>query len=292
MITNTEALADAALLSDSIERAGELHRSQVIAAMDSPLDASLKRGNPRQHHGGPSLFDARDPMKTPNMAFAPEQVTSLPEYAELEGWGVGLAVEALKSMQGVVSNLLTARETYKSDPTLTEAAQVLAVDDLHNKLMPAATKRLDAANATVTKAIEAQEAELRKGFTSSSPFAAEIRAHAKALSAGDRIKFINEATAAGDMTTLAAVLGAPPYLSGLDAKMAATLTELANKARFPQTAKRLALLRGAQVKLEAAGSVAVGSYEAILGVRDATVRKLRAQREKVRTVLNGIAPAA
>lgn len=265
--------------------------SDAVASLASPLDQSLRRANPRQRHSGPGLFDV-EAMTIPNMAFSPEQITSLPEFDDLDGYGVQLAVDALKVLQDVVKNIITAREAYRGDVTLTEPAQVLAVDDVHGRLMPTATKRLDAAATTIGKAIEMHEEELRKGFTSSGPFASEIRAHCKSLSTGERMQFLNAAIGASDMVTLGACLGAPSYLSGLDPKMATTLTERANHVRSPLTAQRLSLLRGAQAKLEAAGGIALTSYEELVGARESTIRHLRERRQKTRTVLGAIVPAA
>lgn len=291
MNTDTTELTDAQ--ADAIEAVASAEQKQdtarAVAALASPLDQAMRRNNPRPRSGEPSLFDVREVMQTPNMAFSPEQITAHELFEELEGYGVTGAVEALKGVRDVVNNVITARETYRTDPTLTQAAQLLAVDDLHAKQMPVATKRLDAALATVTRSIEAQEAELRKGFTSTSPFAAEIRAHAKSLSTADRMKLITTATNAADMTTLSAILGAPSYLSGLDAKIAETLTERANMVRSPVTAKRLALLRSAQEKLEAAGSTVHRTHEAMTGFRHATAERLRAQQKKIKTVIGAIA---
>lgn len=49
--------------------------------------------------------------------------------------------------------------------------------------------------------------------------AAEIRAHVKAFPSEKRIGFIQRAIADRDETTVSSLLGAPSYLSGLDAKM-------------------------------------------------------------------------
>lgn len=263
--------------------------ARAVAALASPLDQAMRRGNPRPRSAEQSPFDVRDVMKTPNMAFDPANITAHENFEELEGWGVGLAVDALKVVQDVVKNVIEARDTYQTDPTLTPAAQLLAVDDLYAKLMPVATKRLDVARDTIIRAVAAQEAELRKAFTSTSQFAAEIRAHCKSLPTSERMTLISTATTAGDMTTLSAILGAPSYLSGLDAKMAEALTERANMVRSPLTSKRLALLRNAQTKLEAAGAIAVGNYEAMIGAQDATVRRLREGRARIKTVIGAIA---
>lgn len=267
---------------------------EAVAAQLSPLDQSFRRGNPRQHHGGPSLWDVREAMQTPNMAFAPEQITELPEYEALDGWGVSTAVEALKSLQDAVTRLIAGRESYREAVDMTEAAQVLAVHDLHSKLMPLATKTLDAAHSTVGKAIAVLEAEFKQPVTEGArgPFSAEVRAYVRSLDMSGRMRFFNEALSNGDMTALGACLGAPAYLSGLDPEAVPVLTERANVRRNPLAAKRLALLKGAQAKLESAGSIAVASYDGMVGAKDATVRRLREQRQKRETVIGAIAPTA
>ncbi len=292
--TTTEPTVTADDLADAIERAAEVQlneaKASALVAQLSPLDQSLRRPNARQQHGSQTVW-VFDVMTTPNMAFDPAQVTSLEHYEELEGWGVSLGVDAMKTMHGTVSQLIEARETLKANQFKHPGELALDLDDLHGKLGPAATRKLDAAYSTIGKAIAAQEQELRQPITEGArgPFAAEVRTYVRGLNTSERLKFFNAAINNGDMAALGACLGAPAYLSGLAPETAATLTEQANRARNPLVVKRLALLKGAHSKLEAAGSLFHDSTERIVGVRESTIHKLRAQRKQVRKAIGAAA---
>jgi hypothetical protein len=272
-------------LADAIEHVAQARQDEAVAELKtaSPLDASLMRGNPRQRHGSQTVWTF-DVMTVPNMAFDPAQVTSLEHYEELEGWGVNLAVDALKALHGTIGQLIEARETLKANQFKHPGELALDLDDLHTKLMPVATRKIDGATASIGKAVAAQEAELKQPITEGArgPFAAEVRAYARGLNTSERLKFFNAAVNSGDMAALGACLGAPAYLSGLAPEMVATLTEQANRKRNPLVVKRIALLKGALDRLEAASGVYMRNIEQIVGVREATIRTLRVQREKVR----------
>ena len=80
----------------------------------------------------------------------------------------------------------------------------------------------------------------------------EVRAHAKGLlNTVERDKLMNEAMAAGDHTTLTAILGAPAYLSGMSPELHATYLRHYNEQRDPQSAKRLKVLKQAVALMQA-----------------------------------------
>lgn len=282
-------------LADATEQTGEAHQEQAKAEPRyiSPLDASFQRPNQRQQAAAPSVWDVADAITVPSPTLDPGNLTAHALFAELDGWGVASAVDALKALHGAVQQVVEVREAAKADPTLTAAAALLLVADTHTKLTTAATKKLDAASATLTRAVEVEEAALRKPITTGAtgPFAAELRALARSMNEGDRRAFITDAIASKDVATLGALLGAPPALSGLDKASAAGYSNRANLVMNEQAAKRVELMRFALGKLEAAGRVHLTSMERTVGAKLSTVAKLRAQKARAAVVLNGFIPA-
>jgi hypothetical protein len=278
-------------LADAIEDVAQARHDAAVtelkAASMSALDASLRRGNPRQRHGDQTVWDVVDVMHTPLMAFDPAQISSLPEFAELDGYGVTPAVDAMKAMKGAVGQLLNARETLKANEVRHPAELALELDSLLDKLMPVATGKLDAAAATISKAIKFHEGKQREQVKDSAS-GAEVRAYVRSLTLGERRKVLHHAIESGDAVTVGALLGSPTrILTGLELtdEMHTAYLRQWNAKRDPDTAKKLALAEGAVSKLEAAGRAYLNNIERILGVSLKTLGVLRAKRDKVRKAL-------
>ena len=171
---HTEARADAI---DAVhEHMARTAQQSALNAFATPsaLDAALARKNPRpQVARSPSLFDVHEVMDVPNMAFDVGNISAHENFEELGGWNTDGARAAMEAVQTVVKQVITAREAYRSDPTMTEAAQVLAIDALHTSLSSKVLPKVDAARSALDKGIAAHAAELRKPVTEGArgPFA-------------------------------------------------------------------------------------------------------------------------
>lgn len=281
-------------LSPNQEHAATQAREAIAHTLKSPLDQALSRPNARPAEAPRSLFDARQPLAIPSLTLDPNNIRAHDQFERLGGYHCDAAIAAMEALHTVAKQCITARDTYKGDVTLTEAAQVLAVDDLHGKQAPLALRKVDAAVQALDSAIGSHEQQLRASIKegATGPFAAEIRTMVRGMTLGERMSFVTTAVTNNDAVAVGAVLGAPSYLSGLDAGIAQSLTERANAIRNPEIAARLALMKHALNKVQAAAGVFLGSTEAMCGFTDATVRKLRAQRAKVKTVIGAIVPVA
>lgn len=278
-------------LSHDEQHAARQVQSELLAAQRSPLDQSFGRHNNRPNTARtPSLWDA-EPLTQPSMSLDPGQITSHNLHAELEGWNCQSALEALTALQTVAKQIIEARETLRANPIKHEAELILELDDLHNKLAPTATKKADAALKALGAGIASHEAALA-AHVKDTPHGQEIREYVRSLKPAERASVLRQAIERGDATTVGALLGSPaPYLTGLDlsAEMHAAYLNQWNSKRDPVKAKQLALMRHAQAKLEQAGSTFIASTEALTGVKHSTVAKLRAQRQKLRTVVGAVA---
>jgi hypothetical protein len=78
----------------------------------------------------------------------------------------------------------------------------------------------------------------------------EIRAHVKALPGAQGIDFVRAAIERGDADTVSAILGAPPYLSGIDHDTQAVLLRMWNERANPLAGKRLRAMQAASELLQ------------------------------------------
>lgn len=267
--------------------------SRAPLNMLSPLDQSMRRGNPRQRQSPPNLWDAPGAVNAPSLSMAPENITGADEYSETDAGYVASAVDALAALHEGAKKVIEARESLKTDPTMTDAAKVIAVSDLQTKFMTPATRKVDAARASLDKAIAETELSLRSPITSgaSGALAQEVRAYVRSLKPAERQTLLMTAINEGDATTVGAVLGCPvAYLAGITKDMQAALTQQWHVKRSPEVARRLGLMKLAVSKLEAAGSAYTGSMEQLAGVRHATVARLKAQRDGARAVIGAVVP--
>lgn len=240
----------------------------------APID---KRGRQVQ-----PLMKGDETINIPSPTMDPGIVTSIKgaQDADVKMY-VQPAVSALEAVFGAMQQIITARQAALSDSTLTEDGATLKIAAFAERLQTQATQRMDVAHTTLSKSIDEYEAMLRRpmeGQASAGPLAAEIRAHCKALSAGERAQFLADATKRQDTRTMAAILGAPSYLSGISDDTQHLYTELYNRAKAPEIAKRIAVLKEARERLEKAGALFLLDVQRAGGFKWQKVQKLRAAK--------------
>lgn len=213
-----------------------------------------------------------DPNVSP--ALHPQSLEVFPEFGEDTMGYVSGATHALTVAYQAVSAVHKARDAARSNPTINEAAATMLVSDFARTAQERATVALDGALSSVSKGIAHLQAELNAPLQSSasSTVAAEIRSFVKALSTTKRLDFLAVAQRNGDETTLRAVLGAPPYLSGLTEEERVTRTNMFHMARDPLSARRLALMKQVKGKLEGINSILFPGVEKAMGTSWAEVR--------------------
>lgn len=170
-----------------------------------------------------------------------------------------------------------AREKAKTNPTWNEAAQILATDDLAQKVFARVAKVMDSTRVNLEKGIAHLEGELSKPVESKAAgsIAAEVRAHIKGLSTSERMTVIQRAINEGDHIVASSVLGAPAMLSGIDAKMQEILTRLYHERHNLATAKRLKVMQGAKALIEERGGLVFKELEKAVGVPPHKAKALR-----------------
>ncbi|API58924.1 hypothetical protein BSL82_06020 [Tardibacter chloracetimidivorans] len=104
--------------------------------------------------------------------------------------------------------------------------------------------------------------------------AAEVRAHVKAMKKPEqRMQFVVQAVEAGDIPTVAAVLHAQPFLSGLDAPAHAVVRSRAAAKFAPVDNAQLGATEAAINHVAASSSALVKRYGDILALRNAPAAK-------------------
>lgn len=249
-------------------------------AILSPLGQAIEGrpiGSPRTELS--NVFT--DQLPRVGLDYDPKNITELPEYEAHAGY-VPEVVGALEAMRDALAVVIDAREKVKKDPTLTQAAMALAVDDYASGKMPVATRKLDAAMKVMDARIAEAEASLRNGITGSAVGGqtAEIRAHVKAMKNGaERMKFMRGLIDAGDMESVAAVLKAKPFLSGLSDAEANLLLHDVNVAARPELPARIAFMKQARDHLERTSAPFIVHMQRAVGVKAETVHRLRAAKK-------------
>lgn len=104
------------------------------------------------------------------------------------------------------------------DPQLTPEAHLLAVQRKGRAWLNEMMDRSDAVQQAASAEVKALDSAIRAKVGTPTQHAAEIRAYLRGLDPETRHGALEEAAKAGDAATMAAMLDAPGYLSGLNPK--------------------------------------------------------------------------
>ncbi len=214
----------------------------------------------------------------------PQVVASLEDFDDDTSGHLDQVVQAFQAAYQAIGKVHSGREAIKTDPTLTEAAQVLRVADAAERTYREAASRFD----KVTKNIEAGVALLEKELTTpletrtSHPLSQEVRGYLRELKANGKspLDFVRQAIESGDSETVSAALGAPPYLSGLTPEMHAVLLRMHHERSNPIGAKRLRAMKGALELLGSNAPLLHNELQKAIGVPLHEVEKYRSAKAR------------
>ena len=113
----------------------------------------------------------------------------------------------------------------------------------------------------------------------------EIRNHVRAMPTEERQKFLEDALARKDLTTLTAILGGPGYLSGLMDAEVTHYTRKLHEIQHPEVVGRLTALRSAKAHVEKVGPLVMGQVEKAMGADWGRVTALREGNSKALAAL-------
>lgn len=221
------------------------------------------------------MSDGIDTRVTP--ALHPDNEKQVEGYDEQTAPYVSLAETAFSEAYIGIGQVHSAREKARTNPTWSEASQIIQTQDFADKVFSRIARHMDGAKASLDKGIAALEAQLSAPVTSvaAQGVAVEIRAHVKALPNNKRLAFVQGALAAGDAVTVSSVLGAPSYLSGLDAGLQAALLRQWHERNSPEVAQRLKAMKGARDLITNRGGLVFGELEKAVGAPPDKAKALR-----------------
>ncbi len=166
----------------------------------------------------------------------------------------------------------TLRQT--ADPTATEAAHIIRV----NQSTELAMAKIGRSYDTARRALDADEQALRAEINNAARLtptahAPEIRAVIRSLPEGERYSAILKAMQEGDAATMAAVLDAPGITSGLSDQQRDNLKAMHVNRVAPDQLKRLEAVTKARSRV-------LESFDAALGLSDVLGAKQHAEQIK------------
>jgi hypothetical protein len=221
------------------------------------------------------MVEKVDSRVTPSLH--PANVTKIDGYSEATAVFVAPTERVLAEAYEGIARVHNAREAARTDPTLTEAAQIIKTDEMAQKVFAKVARAFDAERMNLEKGIAHIEKELSAPVTAKAahPIAAEVRNYVRSLPVEKRVSFVQAAINSGDETTATAILGGPSYLSGIDANMEAVLVRLYREKMTPDAAARLKVMRGAKELLENRGGLLITQLEKAVGAQSHVVRRMR-----------------
>lgn len=224
-------------------------------------------------------------------ALDPETYRSVEGYDDSNRGYVDDVISVFDDTYHTLGKLHEARRQAEKNPAWTPANRVLILSKEALKQKERLAKRLDRAVGDLGRRIEHIEGELARPLEARAlgTLNAEIRSHSKSLSRDDREKLIQDAMREDDDTTLASILAAPPYLSGLTSVDQSHYLGVYHARKNPALVARLNLMRRVQDTMNATGAnggVFHTAFEKVVGAKPSEVRAIEQADAAARAALN------
>ena len=221
-------------------------------------------------------------------ALDPETVLALDGYSEETASFAAPVFSAFNDAYITIGKLHDAAALWRNNPSCTRENAVLIVSKEADKQRDRLLRGMDSAMRTVDANISHAEAELSKPLEARAlgTLNAEIRNHAKMLSREERSTLIREAMEADDDTTLASILAAPPFLSGMTAVDQAYHLHAYHARRNPGMVARLTVLRAARDKIDRDGRLIIKELQKAVGADAGEVQAISKADAAARSALN------
>ena len=226
------------------------------------------------------MSDGIDVRVTPSLH--PDNVDQLEGFNEETAPYLATTKTAFSEAYQGIAQVLDARAAAAKNPAWNDASQLIMTQEFADKVFARIARSMDGAKAALDKGIAFIEGELAAPVTAkaAASVAAEIRSFVKAMPNGERISFIQRAIAEGDETTVSSLLGAPSYLSGLDASMASIFLRAWHERNSPALAQRLKAMSGARDLILNRGGLVHSELTKAIGASPHKIAALRAAKSK------------
>jgi len=198
---------------------------------------------------------------------------------------LGQTETAVSDAFNALKSIHDAKAGAAKNPTWNEYEQLIQVDTHATKLMNKVYASWSRAVDVLNNNIVAMEKELNAPVESkaSRTMATEIRQHFAGLEMGPRMTALRKAIEAGDEMTATAVLGAPSYLSGLDADLHAEFLRDWHEAQKPIEAKKVRAMKAAADMLNNRYKLLTKAVEQAVGTVDEYTEDRHGRRVLTRT---------
>lgn len=200
------------------------------------------------------------------------------------------AIGALTDAYLTVGKLWDARAAANNNPSWTEAARIEMVGREAEKHMLRILRKIDLASQTITATLTHTRKLMSEPLTEKAGMGTlnnEIRQHVKGL--GDRSareKFMTDAETKNDEKSLAAVLGAPPYLSGFTQVDFDYFVHRYHAKRNPHLNKRVAMLEKTLERLDGITPIIHKEFRKPIGAEFKDFVAIRSASDKAMAALN------
>lgn len=215
----------------------------------------------------------------------PDNVASIDGFDEQTAPYLAPTMTAFSTAYEGIRAVHAAKEKAKENLTWNEAMQIIHTDDFAQKHLTRITKSFDVTRSNLDKAIVTLEQQLTTPIESkaAASIAGEIRTFVRDMPTEKRHAFIQQALDAADHVTLGAVLGSPPYLSGLDANFQVLYVRHYHERNSPELAQRLKAMKGAKQMIEERAGLVFKELEKAVGAaphKAAALRKAKTEAEQ------------
>lgn len=220
-------------------------------------------------------------------------------YRSIEGYEqhaqfVGCVVNAINDAHVTLGKVHDARKLADSNGAWNEDQKVLNVGRTANEHKLRILKKIDLAERDLAANIAHTEKLLSEPLTEQAGVGslnAEVRAHVKVMKRPEREAFIREAMKADDELTLAALLGAPCYLSGLTQIDQDHFLRQYHEKRNPHLVARIDTMQRFREKLDGIGPIIHKQFEKAVGAKPHAVAAIAAANDRAMAALK-IEPTA
>lgn len=227
-------------------------------------------------------------------AVDPETYRSIEGVNDETAQFVGGVINTFNDAYVTLGKIHDARELWASNPAVTREGAVVIVAKEGDKQKLRVMKRFDLASRDLAANIEHAERQLMDPLTERAgqgSLNTEVRDHVKALSRSEREAFMTDALGRDDDLTLTALLGAPPFLSGLTPLDRDHYLRLYNTKKRPELVRRLDVMNRFRERLDRIGPVLHAQFARAIGAEPGVAAHLQRANEQALAALN-IVPTA
>lgn len=202
---------------------------------------------------------------------------------------VGPVANLFDSARQSLSKLNDARELWQSNPAVTKEGAVLIVAKEAQALQTKVLKYYELVTRDLEANISHTEAQLAEPLIELAGRGAvngEVRAYARSLDRKGREGLMRQALDNNDEATLAAVLGAQPFLSGLSLLDQQHFLRKYHERKRPDLVRRLDVMRRAQERLHDSRPILFAQFARAVGASPAEASGYLRADEAAKAALN------